>query len=110
MNKKIIYKEKCVYRFEISYIFDETKRKEIPNLNSEKYMPHLVIKGTKTFLGIVFESSDIKNFNENGKAIIRTLYDLDLYNNLLVGTEFTIREGNKIVGFGKIIKKISDEE
>ena len=70
------------------------------------YMPHLVIKGTKEYLGVVFESSDIESFDNYGKAIIRTLYSLNLYENLIDGTEFTIREGNKIVGSGRIIAKL----
>ena len=106
LNKKIIYKKNNVYQFEISCIFDGSKKKDLPNFNSNMYMPHLVIKGTKEYLGVVFESSDIESFDNYGKAIIRTLYSLNLYENLIDGTEFTIREGNKIVGSGRIIAKL----
>ena len=69
-------------------------------------MPHLMINGTKTYLRIAFVSSDLAKFDINGKAIVRTLYDHSLYQNLIEGKEFSIREGNKIVGNGKIISRI----
>lgn len=77
-----------------------------PKLDEEIYRPHFVINGTKLYLGIEFESSDIEAFDQWGTGVVRTLYDFNLYRDLLPGTEFTIREGKNIVGSGRIIEII----
>ena len=106
LDNKVVYKEEFSIKYEIQCIFDGNKRNIFPDLNSGTYMPHLVINETKTYLRIAFVSSDLTKFDINGKAIIRTLYDYSLYHNLIAGKEFSIREGNKIVGNGKIISRI----
>ena len=106
LDNKVVYKEEFSIKYEIQCIFDGNKRNIFPDLNSGTYMPHLMINGTKTYLRIAFVSSDLAKFDINGKAIVRTLYDHSLYQNLIEGKEFSIREGNKIVGNGKIISRI----
>lgn len=88
-------------------------------LSSGKYRPHLVIGdpnqrnvihnemkiGKEEYLGITFvnQKTELKEEQEI-EATISTLYsDID-YNSLTTGATFTIREGGKIVGNGKILK------
>ena len=107
-NNKIIYSNKVCIKYEIVCVFDSKKRESFPNLNSGIYRPHIVIDGTTEYLGIEFESSELKEFDKEDKAVIRSLYNLDMYENLIPGASFTIREGRKIVGKGKIESKINN--
>ncbi len=105
-DDQVIYLRGKFLRYKIEFIFDSKKKMIFPKLEEGSYRPHFVIKGTKPYLGIEFESSDIEVFDQWGTGVVRTLYDLSLYDDLLPGTEFTIREGKKIVGSGKIIEMI----
>lgn len=107
-NNKAIYTNKVCIKYEIVCTFDSKKRERFPDLNSGIYRPHIVINGTTEYLGIEFESSNLKEFDREDKAIIRSLYNLDMYENLIPGVSFTIREGRKIVGKGKIESKINN--
>lgn len=107
-NNKAIYSNKVCIKYEIVCAFDSKKRESFPDLNSGTYRPHLVINGTSEYLGIEFESSNLKEFDKEDKAIIRSLYNLDMYENLIPGASFTIREGRKIVGKGIIESKINN--
>ena len=89
-------------------MFDSKKRDSFPNSNSGIYRPHIVNDGTTEYLGIEFESSNLKEFDKEDKAIIRSLYNLDMYEKLIPGVSFTIREGRKIVGKGKVESKINN--
>lgn len=103
IKNKVAFENNNVIRYDIECKFYGDKRETFPNLNSGNYMPHLVIRGTKDYLGIIFESSNLSEFDLTGEAKIRTIYDLGIYELLKERTEFTIREGNKIVGEGRII-------
>lgn len=107
-NNKAIYSNKVCIKYEIVCAFDSKKRESFPDLNSGIYRPYLVINGTSEYLGIEFESSNLKEFDKEDKAIIRSLYNLDMYENLIPGASFTIREGRKIVGKGIIESKINN--
>ncbi len=106
LNDEVIYSKGKNIKYKIGFSFDSKKREIFPTLNDECYMPHIVINGTKEYLGVVFIDADIFEFDKQGTGIIKTLYKIENYKDLTIGTEFTIREGNKIVGNGKIIEKI----
>ena len=105
-KETVILKGKLARRYEIECSFDSQKRSVFPDLNGAAYRPHLVVKGTKDYLGIEFVSADVDEFDTPGRAEIVTLYSLALYENLNEGAEFTIREGPKIVGTGKILSVV----
>ena len=105
-KETVILKGKLSRRYEIECSFDSQKRSVFPDLNGAAYRPHLVVKGTKEYLGIEFVSADVDEFDTPGRAEIVTLYSLALYENLNEGAEFTIREGPKIVGTGKILSVV----
>lgn len=88
-------------------IFYSNKRETFPILNSkpeknEAYRPHLIIKGTKEYLGVEFYRSQLKSFDKYGTANFILLYDVD-YSCLTPGVKFDIVEGTNIVGEGEII-------
>jgi hypothetical protein len=83
------------------------------------YRPHIVIGdpsqrkavivGTEiqeTYLGILFESGPASvEFNESIFAKFYLLYYPHVaYESVIPGATFTIREGARIVGFGRVIK------
>ena len=108
-NNNVIYSNKVCIRYEILCIFDSKKREKFPDLNSEIYRPHIVINGDNEYLGIEFETSKIKEFDKEDKAIIRSLYNPDMYKKLIPGVLFTIREGRKIVGNGRVESIVFDK-
>lgn len=99
----IFYTSNKKESFIVRVKFYSGKRAEFPILNGNKYMPHLVIEGTRTYCGVVFVESTLDKYDEFGDAKINTLYNLELYNKFSVGVSFKIHEGNKIVGEGTII-------
>lgn len=107
-NEKVIFLKNLVNYYQIEFSFDSKKRETFPHLNDGTYWPHLMIDQTKTYLGVAFESSSIHEFDQVGEGIIRTIYRLDMYEGFLPNTHFTIREGNKIVGEGKIVSQIKN--
>ena len=108
-NNNVIYSNKVCIRYEILCIFDSKKREKFPDLNSEIYRPHIVINGDNEYLGIEFETSKLKEFDKEDKAIIRSLYNTDMYEKLIPGVLFTIREGRKIVGNGRVESIVFDK-
>lgn len=92
-------------KYKIKVIFDSTKRHVFPNLNGKVYMPHFVIENATDYLGIVFVSSDLNEFDLEDEAIVCTLYEttgVD-YQKLVPGTRFAIMEGKNKVGNGEVI-------
>ena len=86
-------------------IFFNKKMMNPPNLNNEKYSPHIVIKGTEEQLGINFIDGEDVIFDKSIQAnALPVNEDVD-YSSLQVGTEFLIMEGSLIVGEG-LIKEI----
>lgn len=105
-NSCVIYSKDRRIRYKIEYIFDSKKRNEFPNLTNHLYCPHLVIKGSKEYLGVVFEEASVFEFDQQGIGIIQSLHFPDRYQALVPGIEFAFKEGNKIVGSGKILEKL----
>lgn len=88
-----------------SVTFFTEKRSTPPNLNNEKYCPHLVIKGSAQQLGVNFIDGEDVIFDKPIRAnALPVDEDID-YSALQVGTEFLILEGSTIVGEG-LVKEI----
>ena len=86
-------------------IFFSKKRRTPPNLNTGKYCPHLVIKGSEQLLGVNFIDGEEVIFHKPIRAnALPANEDVD-YSGLQEGTEFLIIEGGNIVGEG-IVKEI----
>ena len=85
--------------------FFSKKRKTPPNLNNEKYCPHLVIKGSDQLLGVNFIDGEDVIFDKQIGANALPVYESIDYSVLQAGTEFLIMEGENIVGEG-IVKEI----
>lgn len=76
-----------------------------PNLNSGKYSPHIVIKGSEEHLEINFIDGEDIIFDKPIRAnALPVNEDVD-YFALQVGTEFLIMDGSAIVGDG-IVREI----
>lgn len=85
--------------------FFSKKRRTPPNLNNEKYCPHLVIKGSDQLLGVNFIDGEDVIFDKPVRAnAVPVNEDID-YSALQDGTEFLIMEGGNVVGEG-IVKEI----
>ncbi len=81
-------------------------RSTAPNLSCRFYCPHLIVKGTKDYLGVRFVDGDTISLGGCGSAVIETMYGgVDYGALLLEGAEFSIAEGGNIVGEGKVIGK-----
>ena len=85
--------------------FFSKKRRTPPNLNNEKYCPHLVIKDSEQLLGVNFIDGEDVIFDKQIDANALLLYETVDYSALQAGTEFLIMEGGNIVGEG-IVKEI----
>lgn len=88
---------------------NEKKRENFPDLNSGIYWPHIVVNGDNEYLGIEFETLKLKEFDKEDKAIIRSLYNPDMYEKLIPLVLFTIREGRKIVENGRAESIVFDK-
>ena len=85
--------------------FFSKKRSTPPNLNNEKYCPHLVLKGSDQQLEVNFIDGEDVIFDKPIRAnALPVNEDID-YSALQAGTEFFIMEGGNIVGEG-IVKEI----
>lgn len=83
-------------------------------LSSGKYMPHFVVgpfdptrlaRPDDDYLGVVFLSGpDAIEADKPVEVMLGLLYDQVDYSKLISGTEFTIREGGKSVGRGRVIR------
>ncbi len=99
---------------------DEGGRTQPVNLSGGTYRPHLVVGnpdqrhaiyrdgniGTEHYLGVQFKTTDI--ICEPGEPYVVDLqlmyYPRVDYSSLIVDAEFTIREGGRVVGFGRVMK------
>lgn len=93
--------------FTISCIvtFFSKKMTNLPNLNNERYSPHIVVKGTKEPIEVNFIDGEVVIFDHPIRAnALPVTEDVD-YSALQVGTEFLIVEGSAIVGEG-LVKEI----
>ena len=85
--------------------FFTEKRRTPPNLNNEKYCPHLVIKGSDQRLGVNFIDGEDGIFDKPIRANALPVNEELDYSALQAGTEFLIMEGGNVVGEG-IVKEI----
>ena len=99
---------------------ENSGREELPEdlLSIGTYRPHFVIgdpgqkkavvnennEGLEDYLGVVFISQEgaLKKEKEI-EAVVTMPYPETDYSNLINGVTFTIREGDKIIGNGKVI-------
>jgi translation elongation factor EF-Tu-like GTPase len=74
------------------------------------YRPHIVVAGTTDYLGVIFEAAP--EFVQAQVPFTATLgllfYPKVDYPALVAGVEFTIREGARVVGTGRVIKRLYD--
>ena len=84
--------------------FYSEKRKTLPDLNSKKYCPHLMVKGDNRYLGISFIGGDAIDFDIWIKCIVSLFYEEVDYSKLTVGAEFHIMEGRNNVGEGVVLE------
>ena len=77
-------------------------RVELPNLNSGKYRPHLMVKGDTRYLGVYFIDGQEANFDTWVKCLVSPLYEDIDYSGLTYGTEFYVMEGPNKVGEGVV--------
>ena len=70
------------------------------------YRPHLAMHYSDYLMGVEFiEFLDTFSFDCSIGAIVEILYVGVDYSSLCVGTEFDIREGRHVVGYGKVIER-----
>lgn len=103
-------------------IIEGSRSKPLMGLSSGNYRPHIVIgdpkqrqvkmksgtnEGTEHYLGVQFVSGpDIAPFDTDFEAQMRLTYFPNVdYSEALPGNTFTLREGSKIIGFGRIIDR-----
>lgn len=70
-----------------------------------RYRPHaVVVRGDGTHLGVIVRSSEAAELEpgETSEVILQLLYDTD-YSSLSAGADFTIVEGTKAVGDGRVL-------
>ena len=84
--------------------FYSKKRKILPDLNSGKYCPHLMVKGDNRYLGISFIEGDAMDFDIWIKCIVYIFYEKVDYSQLVVGAKFHIMEGRNNVGEGVVLE------
>jgi|SRR5882762_1796588 len=111
--------ERPVVIAEVTFLRNEEGgRKSTPTLNVGKYMPHIVVQNPEVREAVVDDDRVCRELYQGirfmdgptdyrlGEAV---LVELDLmyfpdhgYDNVIPGATFTIREGWKIVGFGRV--------
>jgi hypothetical protein len=89
-------------------------------LSQGSYRPHLLVEdptqphaigpkgeGTESYLGVQFRPIDRElSPGSSGKLWLELMYFPEVdYSNLKSGATFTIREGPKIVGFGRVLSR-----
>lgn len=77
------------------------------NLNGGSYRPHFRVRGDAEYLGIEFvEAPDGEvHPGEPIQATVRLVYEPQVsYDKLVVGAEFEILEGARIVGNGHVVR------
>jgi len=74
------------------------------------YRPHIVVAGTTDYLGVIFQA--VPEFVETQIPFTATLgllfYPKVEYAALVAGVEFTVREGARVVGRGKVTRRLYD--
>ncbi len=93
--------------------FEDGGRKSPVDLNSHQYRPHFKLLEDDELLGVEFiqgSHAPVKP-GESAYAIVRLLYYPEVnYSKLIEGTEFSILEGAKVVGHGRVISRYENNE
>jgi len=91
---------------------------DLPPSATSFYRPHLVVGDpgqrkaivrdgvviTEEYLGVQFmPGSGRFEFGVPRETSVQLLYDVSLYERLVPGETFTVREGGQIVGFGRVL-------
>lgn len=109
---------------EVTFLSPEAGgRSRPPNLSAGGYMPHLVVQPpdvreakceggvcTESYLGVVFLSGPAQFVaGQSSRVTMQLGYHPAVdYGALRDGATFTIREGGKIVGFGRVLRGYAD--
>jgi hypothetical protein len=118
---------KLVVEAEVTFLTrEEGGRVKMPDLSAGRYMPHLVVQppdirkvvmtegniGNEDYLGVAFISGPPQyTAGQPGRFTCELLYYPEVrYEALQEGATFTVREGAKIVGFGKVIRYIKSDD
>ena len=103
----ITHEEKPVVEVEVSFIGPERGGRSIPpHLESGLYRPHLVI-GDGEYLGVVFCGPAPLAFGESSVAQCLMAYHPDIdYSSLVPGAAFEVREGARVVGYGRVLGSV----
>ncbi len=95
------------------FLTEDGGRKSPVDLNSHQYRPHFKLSEDDELLGVEFiqgSHAPVKP-GESACAIVRLLYYPEVnYNKLIEGTEFSILEGPKVVGHGRVISRYENNE
>ena len=95
---------------EVEVRFFSNVRKTFPLLatvNNVGYRPHFVVAGTEEYLGVQFLKSDLREFDQSGKAIVSLCFFESIdYSSLKPGVAFSIMEGPRAVGEGRVVGEI----
>lgn len=81
-------------------------RKDLPDLSSGQYRPHIVINAdeSETYLGIKFTNGpDSYTHDEEVRLTMTSLYENVDYSGLKRGVSFLIKEGSNTVGEGVVL-------
>jgi hypothetical protein len=72
------------------------------------YMPHAVVDGETEYLGVRFVDGPQPLFGVAGEYRLVLMYHPDVdYSALVPGASFTIREGEKVVATGRVLRVLS---
>lgn len=104
----------------VTFLTAEQGGRNLPAWNSRKYRPHVVVGDptqrkakvaddgrtlTEQYLGVHFDGDgeEMPQGKELEVSLRLSFYPATEYEQLARGATFTIREGAKIVGYGKVI-------
>ena len=85
---------------------DRGGRDFLPSFSGSKYRPHLLVEGRPKdeYLGVIFLPQEGKPiFNSAIKATIELVFEKIDYASLKPGVTFSVMEGGKKVGAGKVL-------
>jgi hypothetical protein len=91
----------------ITFLSPEEEGRSNPRqyLSGNQYRPHLVIPGSsEEYSGVAFQEGPARPEAGKELCVVLTLmyFPNPMYGNLRPGTDFTVREGAKIVGYGTV--------
>ena len=73
-----------------------------------KYCPHFVVMGGQEYLGVEFVDGPDEPIPPGRRcnATVRFMYEPEVcYASIAVGVEFEVREGSRVVGFGRVTRR-----